>query len=279
MPISRGSNWNRKEVEASVQAYFATLTKELRSEPFVKAKIYKELAEKFGRTSKSIERKFQNISAILDLMGREWITGLAPLRNYQELLAQSVSDYVQVIDAIQFQQKIGTFPEGFQEAPSFLLEPPPKLQEPHEYLPSYMKALVRKFDPVERDMKNAALGEAGEQFVLDHEKRFLTLIDRSDLAGNVRWVSKEEGDGAGYDILSFDDRGEKKYVEVKTTLGSNRTPFYVSRNEMAFCKKNASQFNLVRLYDFRKAVKGFELRGDLEKHVNLSTEVFRAEFG
>ena len=94
----------------------------------------------------------------------------------------------------------------------------------------------------------------------------------------MRWIANEEGDGAGYDVLSFTDRGDKKFIEVKTTVGNSRTPFFVSRNEHAFCHQAGDDFRLVRLYDFRRKVRGFELKGELEKHVSLSAESFRADF-
>ena len=218
------------------------------------------------------------VSAVLEAIGLDWMKGLAPARNYQELLATKVSKYINHVVSIPVELIINQIEGGLSDPASFFLEAPPELRHSNEKLPEYISALVKKFDPVERDMKNRALGEAGEKFVLEYEKRFLNLIGRRDLADGVRWVSKLEGDGAGYDILSFSDKGDQKFVEVKTTVGGSRTPFFVSRNERSFCDRNHQSFSLVRLYDFRKDVRGFELRGKLEDHVKLSTESFRAEF-
>ena len=113
---------------------------------------------------------------------------------------------------------------------------------------------------------------------LEYEKRFLIGHERADLAKKVRWVSKEEGDGAGYDILSFDPRGDKRFVEVKTTIGSNTTPFFVSRNEHAFAERNSDHYCLFRIFNFRKEPRAFELNGKLEKFVHLSPEAYRADF-
>ena len=280
MATLRGTDWTIEEVEICVSAYFEHLTLELTGQSFNKAQLYRNLSEQTGRTAKSIEFKFQNISAVLNALSREWMTGLAPLANYQELLSQKVSEHIVRIDDIPLNSRVSRPNEasGFSEAASFYLEAPPELRRRSDEIPEYIAALVRKFDPVERDMRNRALGEAGEQVIFNHEKRFLSLIGRSDLADSVRWIAKEEGDGAGYDVLSFTDRGDKKYIEVKTTVGSERTPFFVSRNEHRFCKHNVDRYNLVRLFNFRKGMRGFELRGDIEQHVRLSTENFRAEF-
>jgi Domain of unknown function (DUF3883) len=78
---------------------------------------------------------------------------------------------------------------------------------------------------VERDHRNRSLGQAGEEFVVDVERGKLTTASRPDLARKVRWIAAEDGDGAGYDVLSFDLAGRERLLEVKTTNGSARTPF------------------------------------------------------
>ncbi|BAS06695.1 hypothetical protein AHiyo4_01170 [Arthrobacter sp. Hiyo4] len=44
-------------------------------------------------------------------------------------------------------------------------------------------------------------------------------------------MSKTRGDGLGYDILSFEESGKERLLEVKTTKSRAETPFFVSRNE------------------------------------------------
>lgn len=122
------------------------------------------------------------------------------------------------------------------------------------------------------------MGEAGEKAALEYEINSLNACDQPMLAKQVRWISKLEGDGAGYDILSFEPNGEKRFVEVKTTVGGNRTPFFISRNEFDFSKKEKERYHLLRLFDFRKKPRIFQLSGNLEKYVRLSTETFRADF-
>ena len=277
MTIISGSDWSEAEVERCVAAYFEHLAYELQGKPFVKAHIYRSLSQQSGRSASSIEFKFQNISAILNALSREWMKGLAPLANYQELLAKKVEVHIAQIDTIPVMQLV-TQEDGLAEAAAFYLEAPPELREADKAVPDYIAALIRKFDPVARDARNRELGRAGEAFVLEHEKRYLNLIGRHDLAHKVRWVADQDGDGAGYDILSFTDRGEMKHIEVKTTVGGSRTPFFVTRNEYEFCKHSAESYSLVRLFDFRRNVRGYELNGLLDKHVALSPDTFRAEF-
>ena len=75
-------------------------------------------------------------------------------------------------------------------------QPPPQELE-------QMLHIARKFDVAVRDERNRALGRAGEERVLAHERAALKSAGRDDLARKVRWVSEEDGDGAGYDIASF----------------------------------------------------------------------------
>ena len=87
---------------------------------------------------------------------------------------------------------------------------------------------MRSSDGCERDHRNRSLGKAGEAFVVDLERLRLAEANRSDLARKVRWVADEDGDGAGYDVLSFDPGGCECLIEVKTTNGAARTPFFLS---------------------------------------------------
>lgn len=274
----RGTGWSNDEVDLCVASYFEHLAINQAGGKFVKENLYRKLADQTGRSTKSIGLKFQNISAILDELGRDWMVGLSPMHNYQKLLTDKVEGHLENAGDTLFVRRETIIDNVMNEPAPFTLEPPPNLKVTRPILPDFMERLVRKFDYAERDLQNRSLGTAGEEFVLNFEKQQLNLAGRADLSNNVRWISKEEGDGAGYDILSYTDRGDKKFIEVKTTIGKSRTPFFVSRNEHMFCKQAGDDFRLVRLYDFRREVRGFELKGELEKYVSLSTESFRAEF-
>jgi hypothetical protein len=141
-----------------------------------------------------------------------------------------------------------------------------------------MIGIARKFDVAERDARNRALGKAGEQRVLAYERATLSAAGRSDLAARIRWVSQVDGDGAGFDIRSFEPNGEDRLIEVKTTNGWERTPFHITRNELAVADASRDDWRLVRLYDFSRSAKAFELRAPLEAHVSLIATSFQASF-
>lgn len=87
-----------------------------------------------------------------------------------------------------------------------------------------------------------------------------------------------EGDGLGYDIRSFEPDGRERFIEVKTTSFGERTPFYVSANELRFAKDHAAQFRLYRLFDFQRAPRLFELGGPIDQHCMLDAATYRASF-
>lgn len=73
--------WSKEELEASVQAYREMLSMQQSGKKFVKKSIYRELSERFGRKSGAFERRMQNISAIYEESGLEWVVGLKPQKN------------------------------------------------------------------------------------------------------------------------------------------------------------------------------------------------------
>ena len=69
------------------------------------------------------------------------------------------------------------------------------------------------------------LGYLGELLVFSYEKELLIQNHLDDLASHVQHASKEKGDGLGFDILSFTNRGDNKFIEVKTTGGPHKFAF------------------------------------------------------
>ena len=69
-----------------------------------------------------------------------------------------------------------------------------------------------------KESKNRKLGLVGEELVLKYEKETLISLGKEDLAERIIHTSKVEGDGAGYDIKSFNEDllptfEENKYKE------------------------------------------------------------------
>jgi hypothetical protein len=156
-----------------------------------------------------------------------------------------------------------------------LFVPPPPASS-YVDRPRPLQNLIRKFDPVERDFRNRALGKAGEEFVLGLERDRLARMDRTDLARKVRWIAAEDGDGAGYDILSFESDGKERLIEVKTTNGAARTPFFLTRNECETAAARPETWQLYRLHLFAQTPRIFTITPPLEAMLKLRPEAWRA---
>ena len=92
-------------------------------------------------------------------------------------------------------------------------------------------------------------GKKGEEIIMQVEQNYLKSIARLDLAQRVKNVSKEIGDGLGYDVLSYFPNGEEKYIEVKSTIKSGGNSFYLSNNELNFLKNNKEKAYIYRLFN------------------------------
>ena len=100
------------------------------------------------------------------------------------------------------------------------------------------------------DRLRRGLGLEGELWVMQYE---MDRLASKGLQDKVKHVSIQEGDGAGYDILSVEDDGvTPRYIEVKTTTGNCNQPFFYSANEMAVSQINKGHYYLYRVYDFKK---------------------------
>src|SRR5271157_737184 len=223
-----GTHWQDDELDAIVADYFAMLAADLSGHQYVKARHSEALMAQIGRTHRSVEFKHQNISAVLDELGMPWIPGYKPKRNYQNAIFDAIDRYLTMHSAILEPSRSLS---SLTPSPVEIFVAPPILTAANETVPERLRRLVQKFDPVERDHRNRSLGKAGEEFVVDVERRKLTRASRPDLARKIRWIAAEDRDGAGYDVLSFDLAGRDRLLEVKTTNGSAHTPFFLTRNE------------------------------------------------
>lgn len=271
---SERRNWTDEELNLIISDYFLMLNDEAGGIPFNKAEHSRLLRRKIDRTEGSIEFKHQNISAVLQRLGLPRIRGYLPATNYQKAIIAAIDRYLtQNPVALHPERTVG----GFTERPGLFVETPPALL-PATPQREDIERLVRKFNPVERDFRNRKLGRDGEELVFQFERDKLRSLDRSDLAKKIRWISEEDGDGAGYDILSFDERGKERFLEVKTTVGSDVTPFYITRNELSLSSERPEAFRLCRVFDFSMRPRMFELAPPLENFVHLSPLSYEASF-
>jgi hypothetical protein len=76
------------------------------------------------------------------------------------------------------------------------------------------------------------IGDRGEAIVLAMEKNRLTQAGKQHLAAKIEHIA-EKDDSVGYDILSFDETGAERPIEVKATTAPDlRLGFCITANEL-----------------------------------------------
>ena len=278
-------DWSTNEVEAIIGNYFGMLSAELAGEEYSKTSRRRVLAPQLNhRSDGSIEFKHANISAVLVGYGLPYIDGYKPRGNYQQLLEQVVLEYL--ASAPQFFQDLLNSPvlDPREKPPvpatglASIQEPAPDPIEPTKrvWTPD---ARVVPVDFVRRDAENRHLGRLGEEFVMELERRRLhDDVGRPELARKVEWTSQERGDGAGYDIRSFEPDGRPRYIEVKTTGLAKAFPFLVTSNEVACSDALGTEYHLYRVFRFSRNPGVYVLSGSLSDSCKLAPTQFRARF-
>jgi hypothetical protein len=262
-------NWSNYEVELIVSDYFQMLSSELMGKSYIKAEHRNSLIPLLNKRSEgSIEFKHQNISAVLIHLGQPYIKGYLPRYNYQKILEEKVIDFLTLNIEIEnqfqsFADKDILIAKTKIDFKKILVEPP-TITSVFEPKPVYHRNPI-KVNYLEREQSNSKLGKSGEELVLQFEKWHLINIGKEKLADQVKWISQEEGDGAGFDILSKNNNGTDKYIEVKTTKLGKETPFFFSRNELSFSSQHPESFHLFRLFNFEDEAKMFVKNGSLDK--------------
>lgn len=273
----QGKPWVRTEIDLVVSAYFSMLAAELRGERPVKAAAVRELGLVIpARSRTSIERKMQNISAVLDDLGLAWIDGYKPLGNLQRDLRTAV------IEDLERGHRIGEALADYGD--NVLPAPMPTQLATADVLVDPPSIGARKSRNINvtvgprgalQDFKNRKLGRNGEKWVIGIEREQLYRAGRSDLADRIEWTSQDIGDGTGYDIASFRVDGSPLLIEVKTTNLGVRTPFHITRWEVEVSRQQAEHWALYRVFDFRSDPRVYRLDGSVDESARLEPSVFQ----
>lgn len=119
---------------------------------------------------------------------------------------------------------------------------------------------------IQNGIENKRLGDLGELWVMKHEIDKLKEANKHNLIEKIKHTSKDEGDGTGFDIQSFDKEGNKIFIEVKTTKGKKNSTFFITRNELEKSKIEKASYYLYRLYNYNEQFDTADLlviKGDL----------------
>lgn len=235
------------------------------------------------RSNSAIEWKHRNISAILAGRRLAYIEGYKPAWNHQRYgLEPAVEKYVEshpaVVQMMLRSPRLNV--ETLPETPTLLKAfeaPPEEIALPQLTLREWRSERGRKVDFAQRDAQNRRMGSLGESFVLNLERMRLAEAKRDDLARKVSWIAEDWGDGAGFDVLSFDENDESEMlIEVKTTGAPKYFPFYVTANELTRSIHSERTFYLYRVFDFGQQPRVYVLRGALSEVCKLEPTLYRA---
>ena len=236
---SSGTPWTIDEVETIVTGYFQMLRmQELEQKPNKAEQNRRLKALLPARNLASIEYKHRNISAVLLRLGAQPLLGTSHFPTFNVCCWESV-------------EELFSYPDTLNEAAMHRVEMPaamPSLKDFRDFVvdppnPPAPKTLgeVRNLrtptrrDYLEREARNRSLGLAGELLIMEYESHRLRSLGANRFAERVEHVSRTRGDAVcGFDILSFDQSGQERFIEVKTTAYVAETPFFVSPNEVQF---------------------------------------------
>ena len=136
---------------------------------------------------------------------------------------------------------------------------------------------LKVYNNPDADKKLKDIGNKGEQYIIEYEIERLTQANKAELADKIKHISLVN-DAAGYDILSFNEDGSERYIEVKTTKGPIGTDFFISPGEIKFSKIN-KEYYIYRVFEFlpeKMTGKIYIKKGDVETNFNLKPLQFKA---
>lgn len=274
-------DWTPEEVELIVADYFDMLMAELSGVEYNKTEHRNRIKSLLhNRSDGSIEFKHQNISAALINNGLPYIKGYKPRWNYQQLLEEKILDYMSTNQNLEERfndfanRKITDGPEEV-EYENWVVNPPESVivKEPSLI---YSKPVKRNY--IELEQKNRSIGETGEKLVLEYEKWKLVKAGLPKLAKEVRWVSKDEGDGAGFDIFSKNIQGVDMFVEVKSTTLGKETPIFFTKRENDFSEDKKIHYHIFRVFDLQNQPRMFKRNGSFRDVCTFEPISFKGFF-
>lgn len=240
---------------------------------FYKQKMFKEFSRKIDYSYNPIAGRIENIGQfqnLCNLLRHE-------LSKDQELLKLHKN---RIADNCYYDENLNILTQDFMYAvvrhlkTSGILE----IKEVKETVPTKINSAEievveteidftpRTVNYIQNNIENKRIGDLGELWVTNIEKKKLLKADKPKLAEKVKHVAKDKGDGLGYDILSFDIDGKEIYIEVKTTKGNVNSTFFITRNELERSKTERQSFYLYRVFNYNEETDNAELliiKGDL----------------
>ncbi|MCH5265771.1 MAG: DUF3883 domain-containing protein [Lachnospiraceae bacterium] len=144
------------------------------------------------------------------------------------------------------------------------------------------KRVNKDTDYTRRQKNKKKIGDIGEKLVMQLEYEKLINLGQKNLADKIKHVSKTEGDGLGYDIVSYEKIGgtfKEIYIEVKTTTGNINKPFDISANEVEVSELYSDRYYIYRLFNIHNGmttIPYYKIKGSVKEHFMLEATSFKA---
>jgi hypothetical protein len=226
---------------------------------FYKFEMFKQFSEKLHLTYKPIRGHIENIghfNSLCEIVRHELSNDqellqlhkirITPDCYYDETLNILTQDFIYAV-ARHLNQQQTAIPEiSLSPAGTTILAT--ELSSATDQLS--FKGKVVNF--LQNNIDNKRIGDLGELWVMKYEIEKLKHAELHHLIDKIKHTAKDEGDGTGYDILSFDENGHPIYIEVKTTKGAKNSAFYISRTELERSKIEKDNYYLYRLYNYNE---------------------------
>lgn len=144
------------------------------------------------------------------------------------------------------QDTINDDPLADYRVPNFPSNPSPTFIDLNILSPRPTEITTRrgngKTDYEKKARLNKKLGDRGEKIVMDLEKSRLSKAGRNDLANKIERVSLTS-DAYGYDIVSYEEDGTKRYIEVKATRSNvGVANFFFTANELRTAQETPNYY-------------------------------------
>lgn len=141
--------------------------------------------------------------------------------------------------------------------------------------------IARKVDYLELNKIKYYRGVIAEELVYKHEQQRLKEEGQEELANAVKWISKELGDGLGYDIKSFqkfEDEYQEIFIEVKGSSEDESQPFDITLNEYNLAKEKQRNYKIYRVVKLKdKIANCYIVDGkELEELFDLIPQSYKA---
>jgi len=148
-------------------------------------------------------------------------------------------------------------------------------------LPTKTTVTPALIDWNEINAKKKNIGDSGELIVFNFEIQKLIKYDLIELVPMIEHASIKYGDSIGYDIKSFNEKGQSIFIEVKSTEGPLTNSVFFTKNEINKMELLSDSYYLYRVYNLDRISQNADIsiyagHSSIKENFEFSTESVRA---